>query len=122
MVIECKNEVSKDNNISKSDCNQLNGSNEWFNNNYGKSGIQGIPILIHPSNMYNKECSPNEHTRIMTEDKLEEFKKKIYSFIIELSKQDNYNDKKEIEVLLKNNGLHEMQLIENYTVKYIINK
>jgi hypothetical protein len=122
MIIECKNEVSKDNNISKTDCNQLNGSNEWFNNNYGKSGIKGIPILIHPSNIYNKECSPNENTRIMKEDNLEEFKKNVYEFIIELSKQDNYNDIKKIEVLLKNNGLYEKQVIENYTEKYIISK
>lgn len=122
MIIECKNEAQRKNNISKSDCNQLNGSNEWYKNNYGKSGIQGIPVLIHPSNIYNKDCSPNENTRIMTETQLDELKKKIHIFIMELSQQSDYKDIKTIEMLLKNNKLFEKQLIDNYRIKYIMEK
>ena len=121
MVIECKNEVLKHNNICKHDCNQLNGSYEWFINKYEKTGIQCIPVLIHPSNIYNRECSPIKTTRIVTEKELTKFKGSINKFINELSRQQNPKDKETIEKLLNNNLLLGKQLIENYTTKFEIN-
>lgn len=118
MIIECKNEVKNGNNICKNDCNQLNGSYEWYKNKYKKTGIEGIPIMIHPSNIYNRECSPNELTRIITEKELNKLKDNINKFIKELSKQQNYKDRKIIEGLLNNHLLSGRNLLENYTVGY----
>ena len=122
MIIECKNEVKKENNICKHDCNQLNGSYEWYNSKYEKTGIEGIPIMIHPSNIYNRECTPNKKTRIITEVELNRLKDNINKFIKELSKPQNYKDRNNIERLLNNHLLSGRNLVENYTIEYKISK
>lgn len=122
MIIECKNEVKKENNICKNDCNQLNGSYEWYKNKYEKTGIEGIPIMIHPSNIYNRECSPNKETRIITEKELNKLKDNINKFIKELSKQQHYKDRKIIESLLNNHLLLGKQLVKNYTIEFKVSK
>lgn len=122
MIIECKNEVKKENNICKHDCNQLNGSYEWYNSKYEKTGIEGIPIMIHPSNIYNRECTPNKKTRIITEVELNRLKDNINKFIKELSKPQNYKDRNNIERLLNNHLLSRINLVENYTIEYKISK
>lgn len=122
MIIECKNEVHIENKICKSDCNQLNGSNEWFKNNYKGTGITGIPILIHPSNIYNKDCNPNENTKIMTKKQVEKLKESVNKFIVNLSQKSNYKDLKVIEDLLSKNNLLGKKIIDCYTVKYNIDK
>ena len=122
MIIECKNEVKKENNICKHDCNQLNGSYEWYNSKYEKTGIEGIPIMIHPSNIYNRECTPNKKTRIITEVELNRLKDNINKFIKELSKPQNYKDRNNIERLINNHLLSGRNLVENYTIEYKISK
>ena len=122
MIIECKNEVKKENNICKHDCNQLNGSYEWYNSKYEKTSIEGIPIMIHPSNIYNRECTPNKKTRIITEVELNRLKDNINKFIKELSKPQNYKDRNNIERLLNNHLLSGRNLVENYTIEYKISK
>ena len=122
MIIECKNEVKKENNICKHDCNQLNGSYEWYDSKYEKTGIEGIPIMIHPSNIYNRECTPNKKTRIITEVELNRLKDNINKFIKELSKPQNYKDRNNIERLLNNHLLSGRNLVENYTIEYKISK
>lgn len=122
MIIECKNEVKKENNICKHDCNQLNGSYEWYNSKYEKTGIEGIPIMIHPSNIFNRECTPNKKTRIITEVELNRLKDNINKFIKELSKPQNYKDRNNIERLLNNHLLSGRNLVENYTIEYKISK
>ena len=77
--------------------------------------------MIHPSNIYNRECSPIKTTRIVTEKELTKFKGSINKFINELSRQQNPKDKETIEKLLNNNLLLGKQLIENYTTKFEIN-
>ena len=119
---ETKNEVKNDNNICKHDCNQLNGSYEWYKNKYEKTGIEGIPIMIHPSNIYNRECSPNKATRIITEKELNKLKDNINKFIKDLSKQQNYKDRKIIEALLNNHLLLGKQLVKNYTIEFKVSK
>ena len=122
MIIECKNEVKEDKNICKHDCNQLNGSYEWYKREYEKTDIEGIPIMIHPSNIYNRECTPNKKTRIITEAELNSLKDNIDKFIKELSKQQNYKDRNNIEKLLNNHMLSGRNLLEKYTTAYKISK
>ena len=78
--------------------------------------------MIHPSNIYNRECTPNKKTRIITEAELNSLKDNIDKFIKELSKQQNYKDRNNIEKLLNNHMLSGRNLLENYTTAYKISK
>lgn len=122
MIIECKNEVKSSKNICKHDCNQLNGSYEWYKSKYEKTGIEGIPILIHPSNIFNRECSPNNRTRIITEENLNSLKDSVNKFIKDLSNSQNYQDRNNIIKLLNTYFLCGKKLIQFYTSEYKISK
>lgn len=78
-VIECKNGATSDT-ICKRDCNQLNGSGEWFINNYDRT-CKFTPILIHPSVKFEYAASPKSNTRIIDEEKLTSLRKNILEFI-----------------------------------------
>ena len=78
--------------------------------------------MIHPSNIYNRECTPNKKTRIITEVELNRLKDNINKFIKELSKPQNYKDRNNIERLLNNHLLSGRNLVENYTIEYKISK
>jgi hypothetical protein len=58
-VIECKNRTITET-INKHDCNQLNGSIVWFENEYKGNEFTCYPILIHNSNIFEYACSPNQ--------------------------------------------------------------
>ena len=120
MVIECKNMVLESNDICKRDCNQLNGSVEWFNTHYGQMGIRPIPIMVHPSNVYERDCSPKQDTLIITTKKLQELKNNIYKFIRELG--NSTITKENIFNLLTTNNLSSEKIIEKNSVKYEIKK
>ncbi len=78
-VIECKNGATT-NTISKHDCNQLNGSGEWFTNTYDQT-CSFTPILIHPSVKFEYAASPKAETRIMNGDKLNLLRETLSNFI-----------------------------------------
>lgn len=98
LVIECKNGAISDK-INKHDCNQLNGSVNWFESKYDIS-CQLIPILVHPSNVFEYAASPHKLTRIITEPVLEGFKKNIYDFISAICIQDKYKNPEEVKKYL----------------------
>lgn len=79
LVIECKNRTTT-NTICKSDCNQLNGSIQWFETEYQNNGFVCTPIMIHNSSKFNSDCFPDENVRIVTPKKLDELKQAIKSF------------------------------------------
>lgn len=83
LVIECKNGVETDY-IKKHDCNQLNGSIQWFLREYDTS-CKFMPIMIHPSTIFHRECSPDKNIRIITKTGLEKLKQNIRSFINAIS-------------------------------------
>lgn len=56
-VIECKNESITDS-ISKDYCGQLLNLVNWFKNNFG-GDCKCIPIMVHPSNIFDFHASPN---------------------------------------------------------------
>lgn len=115
LIIECKNEVVT-NTISKHDCNQLDGSFNWFSNCY-PMGI-GIPIMIHKSNIFEYDCSPRKEMRILTEQLLEKLKHNIKEFAVAFSKRDNFLNHGCIEKLLKMYKLNGNTFLETYTCNY----
>lgn len=118
-VIECKNETITDT-ISKHDCNQLNGSYTWFDNLYKDEQVRCTPIMIHNSNVFNYECSPNEAIRIMTPELLTRFKKNIRAFVIAMCKSENFKNSEKINCLIKEHLLYKEVLVKEYTTSFSV--
>jgi len=78
IIAECKSGAITDF-ISKSDCDQLSGSVSWFNTKYDKT-CRCTPVLIHPSNCFNKKASPLSGTRIINMEHLEILKTNVRNF------------------------------------------
>ncbi|MGX6402356.1 DEAD/DEAH box helicase family protein [Lactiplantibacillus plantarum] len=113
-VIECKNEatVAK---ISKSYCNQLNGSIEWFSTIY-KDVLTGIPVIIHPSTTFEYEASPNNNIRVIDTEKLQEFNNAILKFSTEIC--ENIENNLLISKQLKSNKLEFNSIKDTFTKNY----
>lgn len=120
-VIECKNGTITDT-INKHDCNQLNGSINWFDNLYMSTDATCYPILIHNSNVFEYACSPNANVRIMTPTLLDNFKKAVEQFSVNLVKPENYSNVTEIERLLRQFNLTGKAIIEKFTSTFTIQK
>lgn len=118
-VIECKNGTITDT-INKHDCNQLNGSINWFNNQYTSTEFVCYPILIHNSNVFDYACSPNANVRIMTPALLEDFKSAIEKFSASLAMPENYCILAEIERLLRQFNLTGKAIVEKYTSSFTV--
>lgn len=87
VVIECKSGASSET-INKHHCNQLNGSVVWFNNSHPHMNC--FPLLIHPKETVEYAASLHMDSRIMTEDKLINFKSNLNAFATAIS--SNFND------------------------------
>ncbi len=115
LIIECKNETTTET-INKRDCNQLNGSIQWFKGKYPDA--TGVPIMIHNSSLFEYACSPESTIRIMNPDCLEMFKQQVRTFFSNLCSADCIKDAKKIGMLLNEYGLTRQSIVERYTVKY----
>ena len=117
LVIECKNEAVTET-ISKRDCNQLNGSYNWFQNLYKDRGTECVPILIHNSNKFEQACSPRQGTRIMTQKSVENMVNNIKYFAVALCQEGNFKNIGKIKELLITYKLRAVDIKDNYTVPY----
>ena len=115
-VIEAKNEATVTT-ISKAYCNQLNGSCNWFEEKYDNT-CTFIPILVHPSNVFEYAASPKSTTRVMTKEKLQEFCKSVRDFIRSISSNNELGDQVAIREKLIAYKLRAVDLEGNYTIKY----
>jgi len=112
-IIECKNGVTKEI-ICKHDINQLNGSIEWFKNKYDHAS-QFTPIMIHLGNTCDYSATPNELSRVITKDKLDDFKNNIKKFSLAL-KKINLNDSSQVGELIISYKLRPNDIINYFTV------
>ncbi len=120
LVIECKNGTIT-NTICKHDCNQLNGSINWFKSKYYSECCKCYPIMIHNSRTFEYACSPNMDIRIMTPDLLEKFKTNVLKFAENVVKPENYQNPVNVNSLLKQFNLLGSQIVDNYTTLFSIN-
>ena len=118
LVIECKNGATVKT-ISKDYCNQLNGSGEWFTNNYDKT-CRYTPILIHPSITFDYDASPKEGTRIINKEKLELLRENIRQFIKSLCLDNKISDDISIRKRLLQHNLTNDKFCETYTSSFKI--
>ncbi len=117
LVIECKNETITDT-INKHDCNQLNGSYNWFRALYKDEQVRCVPIMIHHSNIFEYACSPNKEIRIMTPNLLDLLKDRIREFTVALCQKNNFKNIERINGLLKEYKLNKGYIVSEYTKLY----
>ena len=115
MVIECKNEASNDS-ICKKDCNQLNGSIAWFNETYGKQGMKCVPVVIHPSKVFDFDCAPYEGTRVITKDDLQRLRDEARAFEMEIGNEECI-DTESVKKHLNSSRLRASCILSNFTSK-----
>ncbi|MGH1048589.1 DEAD/DEAH box helicase family protein [Bacillus mycoides] len=117
-VIECKNGATTEK-ISKHDCNQLNGSINWFYGKYDETNSL-IPIMVHKSNNFEYAASPNQGIRIINESTLNDLKTNLKTFASGVI--ENLNNPHKVDELLKTFSFKENQFIDKYTVVYKCSK
>lgn len=115
-VIECKNEATAEL-ISKTYCNQLNGSCNWFKQKYDSTCVH-TPIMIHPSSCFEYAASPDILTRIMDRECLDKFKGAIHSFICSVVTSGDLSNETAIRNKLLTYKLRPEDIVNLYTVKY----
>lgn len=118
-VIECKNGTITDK-INKHDCNQLNGSINWFESLYAMSSCVCYPMMIHNSSVFEYACSPSPNVKIMTPDLLESLKRNIENFATNLILPENWGNIAEIDRLLRQFNLCGKNIYDKYTKAFTI--
>lgn len=114
-VIECKNEAYTET-ISKEYCNQLNGSIVWFEGKY-PGIVDFTPILIHPSNKFERAASPDPNIRIINRENLESLRRNLREFGKQVAAA-NY-ETNTISRLLKTFNLEPALFREYYTIGFV---
>ncbi|WP_298624810.1 DEAD/DEAH box helicase family protein [uncultured Legionella sp.] len=113
LVIECKNGATTEL-ICKRDCNQLNGSEIWFNNNYG-NGAQCVPIMIHLSTCFEYACSPSQNIKIINKSLLEKLVNNARQFIKSIATENKFEDSTTVKQHLAQYKLEANDIIASYT-------
>jgi hypothetical protein len=113
-VIECKNGAVSER-VNKSDCNQLTGSVMWFQTKYDQTSTC-IPVLIHPSNIFERAATPAPNTRVMTPEKLDQFKQSVRDFSIAVASKMNTIEHDDVYKILDHHNLTPMKILDCYTV------
>ncbi|HAT8176179.1 TPA: DEAD/DEAH box helicase family protein [Legionella pneumophila] len=116
LVIECKNGATTDL-ICKHDCNQLNGSEVWFNNNYG-NGAKCVPIMIHLSACFEYACSPSVNIKIMNKGLLEKLVNNTRQFIKSIATDNKFEDSQTVKQHLAQYKLEANDISANYTTPF----
>jgi len=121
LVIECKNETITDT-INKHDCNQLTGSNEWFETFYKDDDVSCVPIMVHNSDTFSYECSPCQAVRIMTPALLERFKDNVRKCIVAIAQPDCIRNVERINNIIVSFKLNRDFIVQEYTKDYAVKR
>lgn len=112
-VIEDKNGATSDI-IAKSDCNQLLGSMEWFNQAYDKSCI-AIPIMVHPETKFDQYSSPSADFRMLDKVGLKKLREAIKAYATSVAASNGLSDPAKIRDRLAQFGLSGAKFVETFT-------
>jgi len=116
LVIECKNEATSTT-INKDYCNQLNGSCNWFETKYDDT-CSYVPIMVHPSNIFEYAASPKATIRIIAKQNLKCLCVAIKEFIKALAASNEIADIGAIRNKLIFYKLRSIDIVENYTIPH----
>lgn len=112
-VIECKNGASTST-VNKKDCNQLTGSVTWFNDRYDDT-CNCVPLLIHPSNLFEHASTPAPDTRVMMIDDLNRFKDAVRDYAKAVGEKLETIEHHEVLKILEHNNLTPKRIIATFT-------
>ena len=113
-VIEAKNGATTDR-ISKSDCNQLAGSANWFVGEYD-STCKAVPVLVHPSRQVDHDATPPAGARVVTTDRLAAFAEAVRTFAAAVATKPKFGTVPEVARLLADSGLSAATFVDRHTV------
>ena len=116
-VVECKSGAVVEK-VSKHYANQLAGSVNWFVDRYG-TDCANVPVLIHPSNVFEHAATPPQGARIMTADGLARFREAIRAFVHAVKSSISEVTAEMVQGLLSHHRLTPKALLDAYTVKAI---
>jgi hypothetical protein len=116
LVIECKNGATTQA-ISRSDCNQLSGSTNWFAQTYD-GACERTPVMIHPVHIVEANAYPPAGMRVINQRKLDDLRASVLTFVQGVAASRRYGDPQEIAALLANQGLTGTLFVERFTVEF----
>lgn len=117
-VIECKNGATNDTAISKYNCNQLNGSMNWFLDKYDAS-CSATALMVHPTNVFEFASSPHSTTRIINPEKMNELKRSVRSFFEAVSTNSKF-DPASLGELLQNFQLTAPTFLDRFSIPFVV--
>jgi hypothetical protein len=116
LVIECKSGAVKASSINKHDCNQLNGSINWFAAQYDKS-CTASPVMVHPKITPEHAATLHADMRIITEECLARLVDAVRNYSVAISQKNGYADPKAVASQLNHFGLTQNDFVTRYTVR-----
>lgn len=116
LVIECKSEATTST-ISKDYCNQLNGSCTWFETKYDNT-CSYTPIMAHPSVVFEYAASLDPNIRIITKEKLNEFRRATKEFIKAVATSNELGNQAAIRKKLIAYRLRAADFVDTYTMQF----
>jgi hypothetical protein len=117
LVIECKSGAVKANSINKHDCNQLNGSMNWFAGQYDKS-CSAAPVMVHPKTMPEHAATLHADSRIITEECLSRLVEAVRNYSIAISQKNGYADPKVVAEQLQHFRLTKNDFVTRFTARF----
>lgn len=114
IVIECKNNVTSKNGISKAHLAQLDQSMSWFSSKYMDTA-SATPVIIHPIRNLGDGASKVERMRVITEKELSKLRKALSEFAKSLGDSSTLNNQSKIHELLAFHGFNGKKFLERYT-------
>ncbi len=102
LVIECKNNATSQNGISKADAGQLDQAMTWFGAKY--PAATGTPVIVHPHRKLGDGATAVTGMRVMTEEDLKKLRKALEAFAKGLSDPDTLNNVRRVNELINAQG------------------
>ncbi len=113
LIIECKNGVKTQREISKEESGQMHNSISWFKENFERS--IGNPVFCHPSNLLAEDAYINEAFWVIQPPLLKKIKENVEGFYRSL----DWNDLSEKTITENLNRFHlgEQNFMKEYLVR-----
>jgi hypothetical protein len=90
---------------------------QWFEDKYG-STCTAVPILVHPSRVFEHAATPHPNTRIITKDKLDQFCQALRAFSAAVAGLPRYGTPEAVAKLLTGHGLAAGELAQQFSVEF----
>lgn len=118
-VVEAKSESNPDSqSVSREYLRQLSGSADWFESTLGGHGANYVPIIICPSRVPEWNAFPRKNARVMTFNRLAEFRKALRGFVTAITSGDNFINQRAVSTNLEQFNLMSNQLTQKWTQNF----